>query len=316
MDKEKVYEAAIIGAGPGGLTAGIYLARAGVKTILFERLIAGGQLAISEWVENYPGFPEGIEGGMLSEQFKKQAMRFGVEINQDEVIQVKKEGSDKIIRTKSKKDYRCLGVIIATGASPKQLNIPGERELQGRGVSYCATCDGPLFKDKEVVVIGGGDTAVQEAIFLAKFCKKVSLVHRRDRLRATKILQERIEALKEKIEPVWNCVPVEVKGEGRVEAVVVKDVKIGKLKGIPCQGVFIFAGTIPNSSFLKRTVKLDRQGYIIADEDMKTSAKGVYACGDVRKKLFRQVVTACGEGATAAFACQHYIEHIKGTEYK
>jgi len=306
------YDAIIIGGGPAGLTAGLYLARARIKTLLLEKLLTGGQMAISEWVENYPGFPEGIGGAELSENFRQQAIRFGLEIKQDEAVSI----AGKHIKTAGGTEYEALGIIIASGAAPKKLNIPGEEALLGRGVSYCATCDGPLFKDKEVVVIGGGDTAVQEAIFLTKFCRKVYLVHRRDRLRATKVLQEKAQALGQKIEFVWQSVAVEIKGSAKVESVLLKNIDTGKQKELKCDGVFIFAGIEPNSGFAKGLVKLDKQGYIISDENMKTGTDGIYACGDVRSKLLRQVVTACGEAATAAFACQHYIEELKGIAYK
>jgi len=306
------YEAIIIGGGPAGLTAGLYLSRARIKTALIESALCGGQMWYSELVENYPGIPEGIEGNKLSDLFKQQAVKFGLKIIEDEVVRVV---PGACVETAGGKKYEAIGIIIATGAGQKKLGVPGEKELTGRGVSYCATCDGPLFRDKEVVVVGGGDTAVQEAVFLTKFCKKVYLVHRRDRLRATKIIQERALSLKDKLEPVWNGTVKEIKGSSRVETVVIEDVKKKTKSEIRCDGVFIFAGVLPNTGFLNGVVDTDKQGYIITDEDMKTSVDGIYACGDARGKLLRQIVTACGEGATAAFACQHYIEAQKGEAY-
>jgi len=300
------YDVIIIGGGPAGLTAGIYASRARLKTLLVESFSVPCQAVTTDHIENYPGFPEGINGFELIEKFKKQAEKFETEFIVSEVKSIKenKPGWQVITDDKS---YSSRAVIIASGASPKKLNIPGEDKFRGKGVSYCATCDGALFKDKEVVVIGGGDTALEEALFLTKFAKKVTVVHRRDALRGTKILQERAFSNK-KIEFVWDAVISEITGVANVSAVKVKNVKTGAETGLLCGGVFIFVGYAPNTGFLKDALPLDESGYITTDDNCLTSKPGIFACGDCRKKLLKQVVTACGDGALAAFACQHYFE--------
>jgi len=305
MDKIDV---AVVGAGPAGLTSGIYLGRARLKTVIFEKAIAGGQMAISEWIENYPGFSEGISGQDLSMKMREQAVKCGAEIIEDEITGLKNPDNIFILKASGGKEYQAMAVVIAAGAVPRKMNVPGEEEFVGRGVSYCATCDAPLFKEKTVVVVGGGDTAVQEAIFLAKYAKKVYLVHRRDRLRATKILAERLLANK-KIEPIWSSVLTGINGDKKVTSAVVSGRKI------ECDGVFIFAGIVPSSRIVKELVDVDEAGHIITDENMNTSRKGIFACGDVRKKSLWQVVTACGDAAVAAVSAQYYVENLKGTAY-
>jgi len=305
MDKIDV---AVVGAGPAGLTSGIYLGRARFKTVIFEKAIAGGQMAISEWIENYPGFSEGISGQDLSMKMREQAVKCGAEIIEDEITGLKNPDNIFILKASGGKEYQALAVVIAAGAVPRKMNVPGEEEFVGRGVSYCATCDAPLFKEKTVVVVGGGDTAVQEAIFLAKYAKKVYLAHRRDRLRATKILAERLLANK-KIEPIWSSVLTGINGDKKVTSAVVSGRKI------ECDGVFIFAGIVPSSRIVKELVDVDEAGHIITDENMNTSRKGIFACGDVRKKSLWQVVTACGDAAVAAVSAQYYVENLKGTAY-
>ena len=304
----------IIGGGPAGLTAGLYAARAGIETLLLEKTVPGGQALLTEWIENYPGFPEGIRGSELSEKMEEQARKFGLKTALEEVVSITPRPSPILVKTPNK-EYETLALIVATGVVPAKLKVPGEEELTGRGVSYCATCDGPLFKDKKVVAIGGGDTAVEETIFLSKFAKGVTLIHRRDRLRATKIIQERALA-NPKIDFLWNSVVTEIGGKERVEGIRVKNLKTEKVSELACEGVFIFVGSRPNTAFLKGTVEMNEKGYIITDEEMKTSARGIYASGDVRQKSLRQVITACGEGAIAAFSAQHYVEKLKGIEYK
>ena len=312
------YDVIIIGGGPAGLTAGLYASRARLKTLLIESFSVPGQAIVTDHIENYPGFPKGINGFELIEKFKKQAELFGTEFKVDDVKGIEaykdKEYSGWKVKTKNK-SYSSLSLIIATGASPKKLDIPGEDMLRGKGVSYCATCDAPLYKDKHVVVMGGGDTAVEEALFLTKFAKKVTLTHRRDSLRATKILQERILANK-KIEILWNSKIIEIIGKNKVAAVKLHNIKTKKEEDLSCDGVFIFIGYTPNTDFIKDAVKLDKDGYILTDDDMAASKKGIFSCGDCRKKLLRQIVTACGDGATAAFSSQHYIEELKGIAYK
>lgn len=316
--EEIIYDAIIIGGGPAGLTAGIYLSRARMNTLLIEKALPGGQAALTEIIENYPGFPEGIDGPELMQKMEKQAVRFGLKIEYGEAAEVRiKEGKEdkvKIVKINNQ-EYNTLAIILASGAEASKLGIPGEEELRGRGVSYCATCDAPFFKDQKIVVIGGGDTAIEEALYLTKFVREITIIHRRDRLRATKILQERVVANK-KINFAWDSVVTKILDKEKVEGVLIQNKKTGEEKEIFCQGVFIFVGNIPNSKFLKELVKLDKRGYILTDDNMMTSQEGIYACGDVRKKILRQVVTACGEGATAAFAAQKYIEELKGVPYK
>jgi len=313
--EEKIFDAIIIGGGPAGLTAGIYLSRARMNTLLIEKVMPGGQAVLTEIIENYPGFPHGITGPELMQKMEEQAVRFGLKIEYGEIEEVKiKEDKVKIVRINNQ-DHRTLTIILASGAEASKLEVPGEEKLKGRGVSYCATCDAPFFKDQKVVVIGGGDTAIEEALYLTKFAQEVTIIHRRDRLRATKILQERVFSNK-KINFAWDSVVIKILGKEKVEGVLIQNKKTEEEKKIPCQGVFVFVGNIPNSKFLKELVKLDQKGYILTDDNMMTSQEGIYACGDVRKKLLRQVVTACGEGATAAFAAQKYIEELKGVSYK
>ena len=300
------YDVIIIGGGPAGLTAGIYTSRARLKTLLIESYSVACQAVTTDHIENYPGFPEGVNGFELIEKFKKQAEKFGTEFIIDEVKDITESKPGWQVETDDK-SYTSRAVIIASGARPKRLDISGEDKFRGKGVSYCATCDGALFKNKEVVVAGGGDTALEEAIFLTRFAKKVTVIHRRNALRGTKILQERAFSNK-KIEFVWDAVISEILGEIKVSAVKVKNVKTSIEKDLLCDGVFIFVGYTPNTAFLKNLLPLDENGYVIADDNCLTLKPGIFACGDCRKKLLRQVVTACGEGATAAFACQHYLE--------
>jgi len=310
-----IYDAIIIGGGPAGLTAGVYLSRARMNTLLIEKALPGGQAILTEIIENYPGFPHGIAGPELMQKMEEQAVRFGLKIEYGEVVEVKiKEDKVKIIKINNKK-YKTLTIILASGAEASKLEVPGEEELRGRGVSYCGTCDAPFFKDKKIVVVGGGDTAIEEALYLTKFVREATIIHRRDRLRATKILQERVFANK-KINFAWDSVVIKILGNEKVEGVLIQNKKTGEEREIPCQGVFVFVGNIPNSNFLKELVKLGKKGYILTDDNMMTSQEGIYACGDVRKKILRQVITACGEGATAAFAAQKYIEELKGVSYK
>jgi len=324
MKEEKIYDAIIIGGGPAGLTAGIYLSRARMGTLLIEKALPGGQAILTEIIENYPGFPHGITGPELMQKMEEQAVRFGLKIEYGEVVEVKikvgkedkkgKEDKVKIVKINNQ-EYRTLTIILASGAEASKLEVPGEEELRGRGVSYCATCDAPFFKDQKIVVVGGGDTAIEEALYLTKFVREVTIIHRRDRLRATKILQERVFANK-KINFAWDSVATKILGKEKVEGVLIQNKKTAEEKEISCQGVFVFVGNVPNSKFLYELIKLDQKGYILTDDNMMTSQEGIYACGDVRKKLLRQVVTACGEGATAAFAAQKYIEELKGVSYK
>lgn len=312
------YDVIIIGGGPAGLTAAIYASRARLKTLLIENLSLPSQLILADHIENYPGFPEGINGFSLMGKFKNQAEKFGTEFMTGEVKSIKKYKDHDVFDWQvdlEDKSLHALSVIIASGAMPKNLNTPGEDKLRGKGVSYCGTCDGALFKDKNVVVIGGGDTAIEEALFLTKFAKLVTVIHRRSGLRATKILQERAFVNK-KIEFIWDSVVSGISGSDRVSAVRIKNIKTNRETDFFCDGVFIFVGYMPNTDFIKDVIKLDKDGYIIADSEMKTNIPGIFACGDSCRKILRQVVTACGDGATSAFSCQHYLEELKHIEYK
>ena len=307
---EQVYDIIIIGGGPAGLTAAIYACRARLKALLIEKTSLGGQVIITEKIDNYPGFPEGVAGYELIENMRKQAEKFGMILINEEISEISTKGSTKIIKTLTGQEYRTSTILIATGANYRRLNIPGENKFVGKGVSYCATCDGPFFRNQDMTVIGGGDAAIEEALFLTRFAKKVFVIHRRAELRATKILQEHLFANK-KIEFIGEFVPVEIKGAqgaDKVNALRIRNVKSNEEKDIETKAVFVFIGTDPNTAFLKNSVKLDPSGYIVTDENMQASVEGVFAAGDCRKKMFRQVITACGEGATAVFAAEKYIE--------
>jgi thioredoxin reductase (NADPH) len=301
------YDLVIIGAGPAGLTAGIYAARARLKVLLLEKAVPGGQILVTDWIENYPGFPEGISGYDLSEKMKVQAEDLGLKIETAEVhsLKLSKESKEIVLKDKS---ITTKTLIIASGASPKNLGV-GEDKFIGKGVSFCATCDAPFFKEKTVVAVGGGDTAVQEAIFLTKFAKKVYLVHRRDELRAAKILQERALA-NDKIEMVWDSVATGVEGFFGVEGVKVKNVKTNEEKTLKADGCFIWIGILPNTSFLNGSVETDEYGFISVDIKMQTSVPGVFAVGDVRDTPLRQIATAVGDAAIAAVCAEHFIENV------
>lgn len=301
------YDLVIIGAGPAGLTAGLYAARARMNVLLLEKAVPGGQIIVTDWIENYPGFPEGISGFDLAEKMKKHAEELGLEIETAEVQSLNLTADTKEIVLKSR-TIKAKSLIIASGASPRKLGI-GEDKYMGKGISFCATCDGPFFRDKTVVAIGGGDTAVQESIFLTKFAKKVYLVHRRDELRAAKILQERAFA-NDKIEMVWDTVATGVNGFFGIEGVNVKNVKTNEESTIKAEGCFIWVGILPNTEFVKGAVATDDGGFIIADANMQTNIPGVFAAGDVRDTPLRQVSTAVGDGAIAAVSAEHYIESL------
>jgi thioredoxin reductase (NADPH) len=303
------YDLVIIGGGPAGLTAGLYAARARLKVILIEKIVVGGQIVISDWIENYPGFPEGLSGPDLAQRLTEQAKKFGLNIENNAAVSVDLSDSVKTI-VLNHRTVTTHTIIIATGASPKKLGVPGEETFYGKGVSSCATCDAPFFKDRIVAAVGGGDTAVKESLFLTKFVKKVYLIHRRDRLRAEMILQEHALA-DEKIEIIWNSVLTGIKGLTNVENITVQNVKTKEEKTLFVDGCFIWVGEIPNTKFLADGVKLDAKGFIVANLNMETSVPGVFAAGDVRNTPLRQVATAVGDGAVAAFSAGHYIENVK-----
>lgn len=302
------YDVIIIGGGPSGLTAGIYASRARLKVLIIENYSTPTQAILTDLIENYPGFVDGIGGFELIERFKKQAEKFGAEIISGNVKSVRESASKWQVEADNK-TFETLSVIIAAGARPKDLGVTGEKEFTGKGVSYCATCDGAIFKDKDVTVIGGGDSALEEAIFLTKFVRSVKVIHRRDSLRAAKILQERAFG-NDKIKFVFNSVVVQILGSDKVRGVQVKDIKTGKESEILCDGVFIFAGYAPNTEFVKGIVDMDENGCIIVKDGLSTNKKGIFACGDCCKKIMRQVVTACGDGALAGFLCQKYVEEL------
>ncbi len=303
------YDLVIIGGGPAGLTAGLYAARARLNVILIEKIVPGGQVLTTDWIENYPGFPEGISGPDLIQKMTEQVKKFDLNIESNEVISLDLSEPVKKIKL-SDRTITSHTIIIATGASPKKLGIPGEDIFFGKGLSTCATCDAPFFKDKMVAAVGGGDTAVQESIFLTKFVKKVYLIHRRDQLRATKILQERAFA-NDKIEFIWDSVLTSIDGLANVEKITVKNVKTGETKELSVDGCFIWTGILPNTNFLKDEVKVDDYGFIIVNLNMQSSVPGVFAAGDARSTGLRQIVTAAGDAASAVFSAEHYIESIK-----
>ncbi len=310
---EKDYDVLIIGGGPAGLTAGIYSARSGLKTLIIEKLAVGGQIFLSDLIENYPGV-ETASGADLIAIMEKQAKKFGVDFVFEDVMDIKEKDKKFFVKTTSENEYSGLAIIIATGAKYKELGIPGEAKFKGRGVSNCATCDGAFYKNMDVAVIGGGDTAIQEAIFLTKFAKNVYVIHRRDKLRATKILQD--NAFKNpKIKFIFDSIVEEITGNNTVENIKIKNLKTNEIKILPVSGVFVFIGLVPNTEFLKNIIELNEQGYIKTDNEMNTSKLGIFACGDCVQKKLRQVVTAAGDGALAAYSAMHYIEKIKGQEY-
>ena len=302
----KPYDVIIIGGGPAGLTAGLYTSRARLRTLLIENGLFGGQMTTTELIENYPGFPQGISGEELSRLMEEQAKRFGLETINDEVNEVELEENLKKVKT-FEGSYLCEALIICTGNEYRKLGVSGEEEFKGKGVSYCATCDGAFFQDSKIIVVGGGDSALTEAIFLTKFVKELTIIHRRDALRATKIYQERALA-NPKIHFLWNSVVHEIKGDSVVRSIVAKNVKTGEIKEIEIDGVFLFVGLAPRTPFLRGVIQLDEAGYVLTDENCETSVKGIFAAGDCRKKLLRQISTSVGDGATAAFAAEKYLE--------
>ncbi len=308
--KDTDYDLVIIGAGPAGLTAGLYAGRAKLSVLVLEKAAPGGQILVSDWIENYPGFPEGISGADLMAEMLAQAKRFGVEIRTSDVVSLDVAEPVKQVQV-SDTTLTAKSVIIATGASPRKLGVPGEDQYYGQGVSTCATCDAPFFKDSVVAAVGGGDTAVQESIFVTKFAKKVYLIHRRDQLRATRVLQDRAFE-NEKIEILWDSVVTEIKGgDAGVEGVTVKNVKTGDSRDLSVDGCFMWVGVVPNTAFAEGAVDRTDAGFILADQRMQTSAPGVYAAGDARDTPLRQVATAVGDGAIAAFEAANYIETLE-----
>jgi len=303
------YDLVIIGGGPAGLTAGLYSARARLNTVLIEKAMTGGQVLVTDWVENYPGFPKGITGVELVRNMSEQAQQFGLKIEYNQVASIEGMADPvKIIRL-TDKTITAKAVIIASGASPRRLGIPREDMFFGKGISSCATCDGPFYKNRIAAAVGGGDTAVQESIFLAKFAKKVYLIHRRDELRAQKILQERALS-NDRIEIIWDTVVTGVSGLTHVENIHLRNVKTGQTGNLRIDGLFVWIGILPNAEFIDDSVKKDKFGFIITNDSMAASVPGIFAAGDVRNTPLRQIATAVGDAAIAAASAEHYIENL------
>lgn len=299
----------IIGGGGSGLTAALYASRAKLNTVLFEKLTPGGQIALTDLVENYPGFPEGVLGPDISAKMEEQAKKYGTQILYEEVKSLKKNADGTFDVATFGKTYQTKAIILAAGASFKMLGVPKEKELTGRGVSYCATCDGAFFKEKRVIVVGGGDSALQEGIFLTRFASKVTIIHRRDKLRASPILQERAKQ-NPKIEFIWDTVVEEIKGDKKVQSVQLKNLKTNQASDFPVDGVFIFIGHEPNTKFLNGFVQVDDHGYVVTgNNSTATSVPGVFAAGEIRAGAVKQLVSACGEGCEAALAAQAHVEN-------
>lgn len=309
MDRKVI----VIGSGPAGLTAALYLARANLDPLVITGFELGGQVSITTEVDNYPGFPEGLTGPELVELMKKQAERFGTEFEFDEVIQVDLKQHPFRVKTNGN-EHTAQALIIASGASPRRLGVPGEQEFTGRGVSYCATCDGFFFRGKEIVVVGGGDSALEEGLFLTRFATKVRLVHRRDQLRAGATLQARARR-NEKMEFVWNTAVQQIVGDGKVEAVKLKNVRTEEAFTVPTDGVFVYIGHIPNTDLFKGQLEMDEKGYLIADRRTRTSIPGVFAAGEVADPLYRQVVTSAGFGCMAAMEAEKFMAQLEDRAY-
>lgn len=302
------YEIAVIGGGGAGLTAGMYTARADLKTVIFEKDVTGGQISKTDLVENFPGHPEGISGTDISMKMEEHAVKNQAQIKYESVLSISKTDSGFQIKT-DMGEYSAKVVILAMGAVARRLGVTGEDEFTGKGVSYCATCDAPFFRGKKVAVIGGGDSAIQEALFLTKFAEKVVVVHRRDELRAGAVLKERAVS-NEKISFEWNAVVDSVQGEATLKKIVLKDTKTGDLRDLDADGMFVFIGHDPNSELVKDLVDLDEEGYVLADKTFAASEKGIFVCGELRSGAVWQLAAACGEGCSAAVNAEKYLDNI------
>ena len=309
IDRNEAFEVIIIGSGPAGYTAGVYTSRAKLRTLIISGTLPGGQLMTTSEVENYPGFPNGIFGPELMMNMREQAERFGTVIVDDEVIRVDFSKRPFIVTTHSE-TYEAESVLICTGASPRKLGIEGEQQFAGRGVSYCATCDGPFFKGEDIVVVGGGDTALEEATFLSKFGKSVKIIHRRESLRGSKILQQKAFE-NPKIHFLWNSVVADIKGDKKIGTIVIKDINNGKQQIIQAGGLFVAIGHEPNTAIFKGQLEMDDKGYIILKSQTKTSVEGVFAAGDVHDYRYRQAVTAAGFGCMAALDVEKWLTETR-----
>ncbi len=301
----------IIGSGPAGFTAGLYAARANLTPLLITGNEYGGQVSLTYEVENYPGFPESLSGPELVEKMKEQAEKFGTRVVFDYVTEIVTDRHPFLVRTAADKEYRAKSIIISTGASPRYLEIPGEKEHTGKGVSYCATCDGFFFRGKDVLVVGGGDSAAEEALFLTKFASRVRIVHRRDQFRASKILQERVFH-NPKVEVVWNTVLTAIEGEeGSVTRVQTRNTVTGETGFLETDGVFVFVGHLPNNQILKGQFALDEDGHLIVDKKMRTNVPGIFAAGEIMDKVYKQVATSVGQGCAAAMQAIKFLEEVE-----
>ena len=308
---QPVEDVIIIGSGPAGFTAGLYAARANLNPLLLTGNDYGGQVSITYDIENYPGFPESLSGPELVEKFKAQAEKFGTRVEFDYVSEIEVGQHPFVVRTSSGAEYRARSLILSTGARPRYLEVPGEKEFTGKGVSYCATCDGFFFRGKDVLVIGGGDSAAEEAIFLTRYASRVRILHRRDKLRASKILQERV-LNNEKIEMVWNTVVTKIEGEdGHVTGVVTQNTVTGEMGHLSTDGVFVFVGHLPNNELFPGKLDLDEDGHLITDRKYRTNVPGVFAAGEIQDKVFKQVATSVGQGCAAAMSATRFLEELE-----
>jgi len=306
--EDRLYDLIIIGGGPAGLTAGLYAARSRLDAVLLERFAPGGQVLTTDWVENWPGTPDGVSGFELIDRMRTQAEKFGLRIENKEVVSLNLSSAVKELHF-TDGIARCKALIIASGATPRKLGVEGEELLTGKGVSYCGTCDGPFYREAVIAAVGGGDTAVEESLFLTRFAKKVYVIHRRDQLRATKIAQERAFA-NNKIEFIWNTVVQRVRGDQKVEAIDLLNVKSGDVSTLTVEGIFVFVGIRPNTEFVGNVLEKDQYGFIKVNLEMETLIPGVYAAGDVISKNLRQISTAAGDGATAFGSAERYLAKI------
>lgn len=312
--RPEVENVIIVGSGPAGWSAGIYTGRADLRPLLISGNEPGGQVAVTGEMENYPGFPEPMAGHVLAERMQAQAVKFDTTIVMDAVTEVQLDSSPFLVRTAGGQTYRTNALIIATGARPRKLDVPGEKRLTGRGVSYCATCDGFFFRGKTLVIVGGGDSALEEAIFLTKFATKVRIVHRRDQLRAGATLKRRAES-NPKIEFIWNSVVTQINGEAKVESVTLRNVQTGQESELPTDGVFVYVGHLPNNDLFRGKLALDDQGYVITDRLMRASVPGVFAAGEIQDNRFRQIATSVGQGVAAAMETEKYLAQLEDRAY-
>jgi thioredoxin reductase (NADPH) len=308
--RNEFYDLIVVGSGPAGLTAALYAAREGIETLVIERGGVGGQAGVTELLDNFPGFPEGISGSDFADRLQQQAQRFGVEILQaQEVTKIDEEGQYRCVHTADGREYRSWAVLLATGSTYRRLDVPGEAAYIGAGIHFCATCDGAFYRDRELLVIGGGNSAGEEGIFLTKFASKVTIATRDDRLSASKVIVDKIEG-HPKIDVLTNVTPAQFKGNGKLSTVVLEDTKSGKLRELEVPGVFVFIGLTPNTEIFKGVLELDERGFIVTDAMLQTSMEGVFAAGDVRQGSTKQAASAAGEGAAASLAMRRYIEPL------